>query len=83
MKFAKEFLQDMGGETIYDKIDDSSRWSITHERVFKHENKFYRTYYNVGATEMQDESPYEWGKSEIECAEVIPIERTVVVYEEK
>jgi hypothetical protein len=82
MKFSRDFLSAMEGETVYDRIVRHSRWSVHHERVFKHEGRFYKTTYSEGATENQDEQPYEYGDAEIECAEVFPVERTVVVYEE-
>lgn len=86
MLFEKQFLLDSldaGDEsTVYDKIIDTSRWSNQYERVFKHEGKFYRTYYQVGATEQQDERPYENDPDMIECGEVKPVEKVVIVYEE-
>ena len=66
MKFAKDFLRDFDGETIEDKITEKSRWSLYHRRIFKHDGKLYETYYSVGATEQQDESPYEDEPDEIE-----------------
>lgn len=83
MKFTKEFLRESlyGDTTVQDTITDHSRWSVGHERIFKHEGKLYRTWYSVGATENQDESPYEYADNEIECPEVIAVTRTVTVYE--
>lgn len=84
MLFTKEFLlesMDDGTSTVYDKIVDTSRWSVLYERVFKHDGKFYMTEYSVGATESQDESPYEYAPDEIECDEVRAVEKTVTVYE--
>ncbi len=52
-----------------DEPIDTSRWSISHELVFKYEGKFYMTYYSVGATECQDESPWEFEES-VDCFEV-------------
>jgi hypothetical protein len=80
MKFSKEFLQDDGGETIFNEISGKSRWSVEYERIFKFEDKFYRTHYSVGATESQDERPYEYEEDEIECEEVFPHIETVIVY---
>lgn len=72
MKFPRAFLANMGGKTISDTITGTSRWSIYHTRIFEHDGRFYQTLYSVGATEMQDEGPYEWTDSEIECIEVFP-----------
>lgn len=80
MKFTKEYLQDFDGKTISDEIYDSSRWSNHYERIFEHEGKFYRTQYSMGATEQQDEHPYEYDEEEIECEEVFPIQVTITKY---
>lgn len=81
MLFSKESLREEEHETVYDKIVDTTRWSICYERVFKHDGKFYMTDYSVGATENQDEHPYEYEGDMIECKEVFPVEKTVTVYE--
>lgn len=83
MKFSKEFLTEAiyEGPTISDEIVDTSRWSVIHRRVFEHEGKFYETTYSVGATECQDEGPYEYEDDEIECKEVFRKEKMVIVYE--
>ena len=81
MKFNKEFLQEMEGNTISDRIVDHRRWSVTHERIFEHEGKFYKTRYSVGATEMQEERPYEGSPDEIECQEMRKVSKVVEVFE--
>lgn len=86
MKFKKDVLQDgIGGDgptkTIESDIVDHSRWSVGHRRVFEFEGKFYLTFYSRGATESQDESPYEYDDEEIECQEVFPVQKTITVYE--
>ena len=87
MKFNKGFLQDVvygdEGEIIENKIVDASRWSIHYRMVFKHDNKFYETFYSTGATETQDERPYEYEADEIECHEVFSVEKTITVYEKR
>ncbi len=70
-----------GFEVISDIIHDRSRWAIHYRLVFKHDGKFFESIYRVGATENQDESPYEYGNDEIPCKEVRPVEKTVTVYE--
>ena len=66
---------------VEDKIVDNSRWSIRHEAVLQHKEtgKFYVTHYSVGATENQDEKPYEYDM-EVVLKEVEPVETTVLVY---
>lgn len=52
-------------ELVKKELCDTSRWSIEYMRIYKELNsdKFYRTFYSTGATEMQDESPYEYEDS--------------------
>ncbi len=66
---------------ITDTIIGHSRWSVEHELIFQYNNKFYKTHYQRGATEMQDERPWEY-QDDIECQEVKPMEKTIVIYEE-
>lgn len=84
MKFKKDELRwgpPKGGRTISDEIIGHGRWSVHHEHIFEFEGKFYRTTYSIGATESQDESPYDYEPDEIECEEVFPVEKVVFVYE--
>jgi len=81
MKFNKDDLRFEKHETVYDKIIGKGRWSVHYERVFKHDGKFYATTYQMGATEGQDERPYEYDDDEVECKEVFPVEKTITVYE--
>lgn len=68
---------------ISDEITGTGRWSISHEMIFKdlESGKTYLTYYSVGATEYQDESPFEHDGEELACVEVAPVERVIIVYE--
>ena len=50
--------------------------------IFRYGTKFYTSTYSEGATEMQDEYPYEYDGDEVECKEVIPTPQEVIVYEE-
>lgn len=78
MKFKKEFLRDeldLPYNAIENHVIDNSRWSIQHEIIFEHEGKFYQAYYSVGATECQDERPWEY-EDEVECTEVVKQEVT-------
>lgn len=71
--FSKDYLKDELNlpydNAIVDRIIDTTRWSIIHEIVFEDNGKFYQTIYSEGATEMQDERPWEY-EDEIECTEV-------------
>src|SRR5574344_1181952 len=73
VKFSKDYLKNEldlpYGNTIMDKIIDTARCSVIHEIVFEDKGKFYQTTYSEGATECQDEKPWEYD-DEIECTEV-------------
>ena len=72
IKLHKDFLKyelDLPSSAILNEITDTSRWSVYHRIVFGYEGKFYETHYSEGATEMQDESPWEY-EDEVECDEV-------------
>lgn len=83
MKFKKEFLLELLEEDNYveHSISDTSRWSVHYDWVFEHDGKFYESSYSVGATEQQEEYPYEYDGDEIECREVVPVKKTITVYE--
>lgn len=79
IKLPKETLQDIlweSDQVIEDTIEEHSRWSVLHNLIFKHEGKCYQTHYSVGATEYQDERPWEY-EDEVECTEVKQVEVTV------
>lgn len=86
MLFKKRELQDLvWGESdilelISDETIDTTRWSIIHEIVFMYAGKFYKTTYSIGATEYQNEKPFEDDPDEIEIKEVIPVSKTITVY---
>ena len=83
-KFEAQFLLDEvldnDDVVVEDKITNTTRWSVIHKLVFKHENKFYQTSYSVGATEQQDETPWQ-DVDDVICVEVEPVEKIIVVYE--
>ena len=66
---------------IEDKIVGKSRWSTEYEIVVqrKSDGKYFKDGYRRGATENQDESPYEW--SEPNFTEVFPVTKTYIDYE--
>ncbi len=69
-------------EVLQDEITDNSRWSIHHYMVFKElsSGKCYGVNYSRGATEYQDESPFEHDGPDIECQEVEPVEVTTIQF---
>lgn len=69
-------------ETVKDEIVDTSRWSIHHEIIFRdiNEDKYYSVSYSKGATEMQEESPFDDEPDDVEVSEVTPIKQIVTTY---
>lgn len=87
--FTKEFLLDVlskdaeGAEIIEDEMYDKSRWSLHYWLIFKFEDKFYGVGYSRGATEYQDESPWEYDGDNIETFEQVQVTKTIITYESK
>lgn len=82
VKFNKSFMLDIldSDNLIENKIIESTRWSIIHEIIFRHEDKYYKTYYSVGATETQYESPWQY-EDEVACEEVHKVPKMIEVWE--
>ena len=68
---------------VQDEITDTSRWSVHHYLVFQQNDngKLYETNYSRGATEYQEEHPFE-GEREVTCVEVEEYQKTVTDYRE-
>lgn len=68
-------------ETIKTQIIDKSRWSVFYDGVFKHiqTEKLYWVSWSVGATEYQEEGPFEYG-GEVDFIEVKPVEVVKIEY---
>lgn len=70
-----------GFKLIEDKLVDTSRWSEIHEIVIQRnsDGKFFKDSYSVGATEQQDEQPWEY--EDPDFTEVFKKEVTTFIYE--
>lgn len=68
---------------VHAEMIDTTRWSIISERVYEDldTGRFWYTSYRYGATECQDERPYEYDGKEITFTEVFKKEKTITVYE--
>ena len=73
---------DLNLKLIQEEIVYTSRWTIINERIYQNldDNTYWQTNYSVGATECQDESPYEYDGDEIEFTQVFPKEVVTTVY---
>jgi hypothetical protein len=65
--------------TVLDEITELSRWNSHHRLVFRYEDVYYETTYQVGLTEYQDQTPWD-GEAIVECFVVEPYEKIVVDY---
>ncbi|UZD72353.1 hypothetical protein [Bacillus siamensis] len=72
IKLDKDYIVNELGlpeSSILEEITDTSRWSIHYRIVFAYQDKFYETTYREGATELQEERPWEYD-DQVECFEV-------------
>lgn len=73
---------DLPDEAVHEEIIDSTRWSNIYEIVFEHDGSFWQTTYSCGATEQQDEGPWEY-EDEVDCLQVekrqVTVEKWVAV----
>ena len=68
-----------GYEVVEDVVTGTSRWSTNYRLVFKHDGTYYETTYSRGATESQDEQPFDDMYS-VESTEVVPTQVTITKY---
>lgn len=90
MKVKKEVAQgltyskEVDGFTVIDReIKDHRRWSVDYLMTVEKDGKYYQHGYSQGATESQDETPFEYEDDEIEFWEVKKVEKTVTVFEKE
>jgi hypothetical protein len=70
-----------GYKVVERRICDTTRWSIISMLVIEKDGKYYASSYSNGATEQQDESPFEYDKDEIEFKEVHKVVKIISVFE--
>jgi hypothetical protein len=75
MKFDMDFLEEEA-LVVYDRIVGHERWAVLHEKVFRHEGKFYRWEYRRAATEYQENEQRE----QFYCEEVHPVVVPATIY---
>jgi hypothetical protein len=71
---------DEGVEVISDEIIDKTRWSIVHELTVRIKGTIYQTSYMRGATEYQEEAPWDCEK-EVTFVEMKEVEKLVKLLE--
>ena len=73
-------INGMLAKVVENTLSSTTRWSHIYEMVFSYDGKFYMTDYSTGATEQQDEQPFEYSDEKIECIEVVPVEVKTIKY---
>lgn len=73
------------GETEVEKVHTEDegkvgRWSIGHSFVFRIGERHFQAFYTTGATESQDESPFEYDGPEVDCPEVRAVQVTTTAW---
>lgn len=68
-----------GVEIILDNVVGQGRWTTDHELLIRQSDKYYRTYYSVASTEIQDLLPWEYDV-EVVLEEVYPKQVTTTVF---
>ncbi len=70
-------------ETVSDEMIEKSRWSILNSIIIKRisDGALFRGSYRVGATEQQDERPFEYDEPDFH--EVVPKEVITIKYVRK
>ena len=79
MKIPKNRMLDVlngGGAVVSDTMVDTTRWAVVHRLVFRLDGLLLQTSYRVGATEAQDEGPWEY-ETLVDCVEVEEFDRVV------
>lgn len=80
IRVSREDARDLLDDAIEDRIIGIRRWSLDHEAIIHYQGTTYRTRYSHGATEAQDERPWQY-EDFAEFVEVHAVERVVKVWE--
>ncbi|UYD59973.1 hypothetical protein LEHPIFIF_00217 [Aeromonas phage avDM9-HANS] len=75
-------------ESIEKEVYDDRRWSTVYRQIlavisFTQPVRYFETTYSEGATEMQDETPYENDGDFVVLDEVFPVEVVKIEYKRK
>ena len=86
MKFKKEFLKYLivdandHAELIKNTILETNSYIEVHEIIFRFNDKFYKSTYNISITNSLLLEPYSGKNDDIECIEVEPVEQIITIY---
>jgi hypothetical protein len=62
-----------GADVVRDRIIEHRRWSVDHELIFRRDGRLWRAWYSVGATENQEEGPFDNAPDPVGCVEVVEV----------
>jgi len=77
----EDYVQGEYDGLVEKKIVDHRRWSVIYEAIVNYKGFFYKVRYSVGATESQDEQPFEHDNM-VKMIRVEQKQRLVDVWEE-
>jgi hypothetical protein len=60
-------------DVVRDRIIGHRRWSVDHELIFRRDGRLWRARYSVGATEYQEEGPFDNAPDPVGCTEVVEV----------
>lgn len=60
-------------DVVRDRIIGHRRWSVDHELIFRRDGRLWRARYSVGATEYQEEGPFDNAPDPVGCIEVVEV----------
>tara|TARA_R110000868_G_scaffold322391_6_gene583304 strand:- start:2260 stop:2532 length:273 start_codon:yes stop_codon:yes gene_type:complete len=66
---------------VSNELKAHGRWSLCYKLIFKDGDDYYSVYYSGGATELQDENPFDAYDNEVPCDKVRRVEVTTISYE--
>lgn len=79
IKIKKDILERLIVDCISDEIIEEGEWENEHKIIFEYEGKFWSCLRSVAGGACFN----SWdGEDEIECFEVIPLIKTITVWEE-
>jgi hypothetical protein len=70
---------DSNNKIVIEEFAGKSRWSLHYRVIFERDGNYYETRYRRGATEGQDEQPFEY-EDEVKCKRVYPYQEVVTFY---
>lgn len=70
-------------DAIEETVTGTGRWSVNYRVIFRcrTDGTHWEAYFSKGATEQQDERPWQHDGDNIACNQVVPEKHVITVYE--